>query len=39
MRLRFLAFTVLATVVASGALAQQAAPPTKTFMDNKEIMG
>ena len=39
MRPRFLAFTFLATVVASSALAQQAAPPTKTFMDTKEIMG
>jgi len=39
MRPRFLAFTFLATVVASSALAQQAAPPMKTFMDNKEIMG
>jgi mannose-6-phosphate isomerase-like protein (cupin superfamily) len=40
MRLQSLAFTLLATAVASSALAQQAAPPAvKTFMDNKEIMG
>ena len=40
MRAQFLAFTFLATAVASGALAQQAAPPPmKTFMNNKEIMG
>ena len=40
MRAQFLAFTFLATVVASSALAQQAAsPPAKTFMNNKEIMG
>jgi mannose-6-phosphate isomerase-like protein (cupin superfamily) len=39
MRPQFLACTLLATAVASTALAQQAAPPTKTFMDNKEIMG
>ena len=38
MRAQFLAFTFLATAVASGALAQQAAPPAKTFMNNKEIM-
>src|SRR5215813_13856569 len=40
MRAQFLVFTFLATALASSALAQQAAsPPTKTFMDNKEIMG
>ena len=39
MRAQFLAFTFLATAVASSALAQQAAPPARTFMDNKEIMG
>jgi mannose-6-phosphate isomerase-like protein (cupin superfamily) len=39
MRAQFLAFTFLATAVASGALAQQPAPPMKTFMNNKEIMG
>jgi mannose-6-phosphate isomerase-like protein (cupin superfamily) len=38
MRAQLLAFTFLATTVASGALAQQPAPPT-TFMNNKEIMG
>ena len=39
MRAQFLAFTFLATAMASSALAQQAAPPTKTFMNNKEIVG
>ena len=39
MRAQFLAFTFLATAVASGALAQQPAPAAKTFMNNKEIMG
>jgi len=39
MRAQFLTFTFLATVAASSALAQQAAPPTNTFMNNKEIMG
>jgi mannose-6-phosphate isomerase-like protein (cupin superfamily) len=39
MRAQFLALTFLATAVASGALAQQAAPPTRTFMNDKEIMG
>jgi mannose-6-phosphate isomerase-like protein (cupin superfamily) len=39
MRAQFLAFTFLATAVASGAFAQQPAPPAKTFMNNKEIMG
>jgi mannose-6-phosphate isomerase-like protein (cupin superfamily) len=40
MRAQFLALTFLATAAASSAVAQQAAsPPTKTFMDNKEIMG
>ena len=40
MRAQFLAFTFLATAVASSALAQQpAAPATNTFMNNKEIMG
>jgi mannose-6-phosphate isomerase-like protein (cupin superfamily) len=38
MRAQFLAFTFLATAVASGALAQQAAPPATTFMNNKDIM-
>jgi mannose-6-phosphate isomerase-like protein (cupin superfamily) len=38
MRAQFLAFTLLYTAVASGALAQQPAPP-RTFMNNKEIMG
>jgi mannose-6-phosphate isomerase-like protein (cupin superfamily) len=38
MRLQFLAFTFLATAVASSALAQ-GTPPLKTFMNNKEIMG
>ena len=39
MRAQFLAFTFLATAVASGAFAQQPAPAMKTFMNNKEIMG
>jgi mannose-6-phosphate isomerase-like protein (cupin superfamily) len=40
MRAQFLALTFLTTVLASGALAQQAAsPPARTFMNNKEIMG
>src|SRR5215468_8404059 len=40
MRTQFLAFTLLATAVASSAWAQQAAsPPARTFMNNKEIMG
>jgi mannose-6-phosphate isomerase-like protein (cupin superfamily) len=39
MRAQLLAFTFLATAVASGALAQQPAPATNTFMNNKEIMG
>jgi mannose-6-phosphate isomerase-like protein (cupin superfamily) len=38
MRLQSLAFTFLATAVASSALAQ-GTPPLKTFMNNKEIMG
>jgi hypothetical protein len=38
MRPQFLAFTFLAAIMASSALAQQAAPPS-TFMNNKEIMG
>src|SRR3984957_10066727 len=37
MRAQFLAFTILATM-ASGSSAQQAAPPTNTFMNNKDIM-
>src|ERR1700730_18479853 len=37
MRAQFLAFTILATM-ASGAFAQQAAPPTNTFMNNKDVM-
>jgi mannose-6-phosphate isomerase-like protein (cupin superfamily) len=39
MRPQFITFTFLATVVASSALAQQAAPPMNTFMNNKEIIG
>jgi mannose-6-phosphate isomerase-like protein (cupin superfamily) len=40
MRTQFLAVSFLAAAMASGALAQQAAPPpAKTFMNNKEIMG
>src|SRR5215831_9557584 len=40
MRAQFLVFTFLATALASSASAQQAAsPPTRTFMNNKEIMG
>ena len=39
MRAHFLAFTFLATTMASSAFAQQAAPPANTFMNNKEIMG
>ena len=39
MRAQLLAFTVLATAMASSALAQQAASPATTFMNNKEIMG
>jgi mannose-6-phosphate isomerase-like protein (cupin superfamily) len=39
MRAHVLAFTFLATALASSALAQQAAPPMKTFMSDKEIMG
>jgi mannose-6-phosphate isomerase-like protein (cupin superfamily) len=40
MRVQFLAFAFLAaTAAASAAVAQQAAPPTRTFMNNKEIMG
>ena len=40
MRAQFLAFTILATALASSAVAQQAAaPPLKTFMNNKEITG
>ena len=40
MRAQFLFFTLLATALASSASAQQAAsPPTRTFMNNKEIMG
>jgi mannose-6-phosphate isomerase-like protein (cupin superfamily) len=38
MRAQFLTFTLLATVAASSALAQQG-PPARTFMNNKEIMG
>ena len=38
MRLQVLAFTFLATAVASSAFAQ-GTPPLKTFMNNKEIMG
>src|SRR5258706_10778867 len=40
MRANFLPSTFLATAAATSALAKQAAaPPAKTFMDNKEIMG
>ncbi len=39
MRAHCLALTVLATAVASSAWAQQPAPPLRTFMNNKEIMG
>jgi mannose-6-phosphate isomerase-like protein (cupin superfamily) len=39
MRAQFLAFTFLATAMASSALAQQAAVPMNMFMNNKEIMG
>jgi mannose-6-phosphate isomerase-like protein (cupin superfamily) len=39
MRTQFLAFTFLATALASSASAQQAVPAPKTFMNNKEIMG
>jgi len=38
MRPQLLAFTFLAAMAASSALAQQASPP-KTFMNSKEIMG
>ena len=39
MHRQFLAFTILATLAASGASAQQAAPPaTSAFMSDKEIM-
>ena len=38
MRTQFLALTLLLTTAASGALAQQAAPPMQTFLNNKEIM-
>src|SRR6516165_4800971 len=38
MRAQCLAFTLIATVAASSALAQQAAPAPKTFMSDKEIM-
>ena len=39
MRAQFLALTFLATTAATAALAQQAAPPMQTFMNNKEVMG
>jgi mannose-6-phosphate isomerase-like protein (cupin superfamily) len=39
MRPQFLAFTFLAAIMASSALAQPAAPPANTFMNEKEIMG
>src|SRR5262249_33444606 len=40
MRAQFLVFTFLATALASSAPPHRAAsPPTKTFMNNKEIMG
>jgi mannose-6-phosphate isomerase-like protein (cupin superfamily) len=38
MRAQFLAFTFLATAIASTALAQPAGAPMKTFMSSKEIM-
>jgi mannose-6-phosphate isomerase-like protein (cupin superfamily) len=38
MRVTRLVLTLLAAAVASGAAAQQAAPPMRTFLDNKEIM-
>jgi mannose-6-phosphate isomerase-like protein (cupin superfamily) len=39
MRTQFLAVTFLVTATATSALAQQAVPPARTFMNNKEIMG
>ena len=39
MRPQFLALTFLATAMATSVLAQQAAAPATTFMNNKEIMG
>ena len=39
MRAQFLAVTFLAAIGASSALAQQNAPPMKTFMSDKDIMG
>jgi mannose-6-phosphate isomerase-like protein (cupin superfamily) len=40
MRAQLLAFTFLAVAIAPSAFAQPASPPpTKTFMNNKEIMG
>jgi mannose-6-phosphate isomerase-like protein (cupin superfamily) len=38
MRAQFLALTFIAATAASSALAQQAAPPVQTFLNNKEIM-
>lgn len=39
MRAQLLAFTILAAAIAAPAFAQPAPVPTKTFMNNKEIMG
>ena len=39
MRAQLLAFTFLATVTASGALAQTGAPPMTVFMNDKDIIG
>ena len=39
MRAQLLAFTFLATVTASGALAQKGAPPMTVFMNDKDIIG
>ena len=38
MRAQVLALTFIAATAASSALAQQAAPPVQTFLNNKEIM-
>src|SRR5215510_4420210 len=39
MRAYGLAFTILAAMLASSALAQQPTPAPRTFMNNKDIMG
>src|SRR5499425_1692739 len=39
MRAYSVAVAIVATMLASSALAQAAAPPAQTFMNNKEIMG